>query len=488
MKSLLWHLSVLVLVAPLVWTCENQLQPSRKNQPPTTTIANIPSENDTINGLSVLHWDGGDVDGYILGFEYRYRTVYLGNYLGDSAETDWNFTESAAETIAFNSKDTLNRQFLWVRAVDNANAVDPTPATKNIYTYPTARPKVQFRTPADGEEFLARETTSDWWRGIKVEFEGEDDDGEIVQYGWAVDGGEWTWTRDTVVYIHPDEFQPPLEGEHSLVLTAVDNTNLLSDDPGSINIRLQKPRFDKRLLIIDETDEENFASGINYTDAQVDSFYDAVFPGGDHWNYYSYKALPPQSELGRYKLIVWHGDNPTARGPHVLPQYTREISEYLNVGGNLVVSGMLMLSSFRPDDDPPHVYTKGDFIHDYLHINEVFKSPPYPGDCTGVVGHAGFIDTVRVDTTMLKRNMFYDGKLTSIDIIPRGGKGNFTTTIFTYLNGDENLHLLGLRGGTCGIVYYGTSFNTVTLGFPLFYFESEGAIAIGSMILEKLEI
>ncbi len=469
----------------LLVDCDNRLSDPQGNQAPTTTIANVPSDGDTISGLSVLHWDGGDNDGYIQGYEYRYLTEYLGEHRGESEQTDWVFTKNVAETIAFNSRDTLNEQYFEVRSIDNVGDVDPTPATKTIYTYPTARPEVTIMYPAEGTEFLALEQTSDWWRGVRVEVEGFDSDGEIREFGWAVDGGDWQWTSDTIFHVPPGRLQSPLEGEHEILVTARDNTNLLSSSPESLHVNLMKPTFSKKLLIIDGTTEDNFASGIPGTDAEVDSFYREVFPGGDSWDYAKHHALPPQSVLGDYKAIVWHGDNPISRGPHNLADHTDQLSEYLNVGGNLVVTGKLMLKSFRPDQEMPHDHEPGSFIHDYLHIAKITRSPPYPGDLTGVIGSAGFPDSAMVDSTMLKRNTFYNGKGTSIEIVMEAG--NFTSEIFGYLNDDENLHMLGYRGATCGMIYYGTSFNTVTLGFPLWHLQEE-AVPIGREILKKLNL
>ena len=122
--------------------CERPTEPPNPNEPPNTTIANIPRDNDTLFALQTFHWDGEDDDGYVAAYQYRYVTYRL--TMNDSVVQEWKDTKETSLTIAFLSDDELNRQVFQVRAVDNNGALDPSPAEKVIYTYKTIFPIAKY--------------------------------------------------------------------------------------------------------------------------------------------------------------------------------------------------------------------------------------------------------------------------------------------------------------------------------------------------------
>src|SRR5690606_2038756 len=101
------------------------------------------------------------------------------------------------------------------------------------------------------------------------------------------------------------------------------------------------------------------------TDDEVDAFYADVFGTDDSWDYAT-NGFPPKDLLGRYRLVVWHADNnfAVARNAHKLPEHEQEIADYLNVGGDLIMSGWRMLKSFAPAVDFPKTFLQGTFVND----------------------------------------------------------------------------------------------------------------------------
>ncbi len=92
-----------------------------ENQPPETQIAlqeiNLTGD-DRLNSEVRLNWFGTDVDGYVTGYE-----ISLDNQ-------NWNFTDSEDSTFVFPlpaGQDTTDIDF-YVRAIDNDDNTDPTPA------------------------------------------------------------------------------------------------------------------------------------------------------------------------------------------------------------------------------------------------------------------------------------------------------------------------------------------------------------------------
>lgn len=473
--------AMMLLVIFLGSRCRMDTHPAFPNQPPNTTLANIPVPNDTIFALVTLYWDGEDDDGYLTGYEYRYITRHVN--LGDSVVQAWKKTDKTSLTIAFESSDDLNYQIFQVRAIDNKGDVDPTPAEKRFYTYKTTFPITKLITPTNNQIFFAVPYATDWWSGIRITFTAEDKDfqGAVVEYAWAVDRGPWNWTRDTTLYIPPEELFP-LTGKHTIRVTSRDNTNLVDPVGDSAVVRLIQPIFDQRILIIDETIEKDFPFGVTATDADVDAFYAEIFGSTHEWDY-TKKGFPPKDTLSHYQLIVWHADNcySASSAAHKLRLHIDEIMDYLNVGGDLIMSGWRILKSFAPLAPFPQNFAEGTFIHDYLHINIADETSSAP-DFIGAKGIGGFT-TIRVDSLKLANSFPYYGKLAQINLIP--SRAGFTDVIYTY-NNENNSQFVQYRGRPCGLRYYGTVFDAVVLGFPIFFVHQDDARVLASEILRSL--
>lgn len=484
MKALCKTIGLFSLAALVLWSslsCERKTSPANPNLPPNTTLANIPRDGDTLFALITLYWDGEDNDGFISGYQYRYITYHLQK--GDSLVQPWVYTQSTSITLPFESSDVLNFQRFQVRAVDDVGDVDPTPAEKRFYTVQTIYPVTQILFPGNGQQYFVQEQVSDWWLGIKLSFTAVDEDGEVVEYAWAVDNGDWNWTTDTTLYITPEYFSP-LDGPHTLRVTSRDNTNLVDPVGDSVQVMLIKPSFAKNVLIIDETRESLFPIPLRsfYKDADVDSFYARIFGTSEQWDYFS-KGMPPKSVLGEYKVIVWHADNPytNENDVHRLPRHINDVIDYLHVGGDLVMGGWRILKSFAQADPFPKTFNEGSFIYDYMHILQANETPLVPADLTVALGSSGF-SSVRVDSLKLSEAFPYLGKLAQVNVIPR--RAGFTDVIYRY--GNDPNGLTWPRGLAIGLRYYGTAFDSIVLGFPMFFIREEDAAVMAQEILSSL--
>src|SRR5690606_23363745 len=137
-----WAAVLMMAMGPVLTACEEVLTPPNANEPPNTTLANIPQENDTLFALTTLHWDGEDVDGLVAGYEYR--SITHAAAVRDSELTEWEFTGQTSLTIAFESSDELNLQIVQGRAVDISGGVDATPAERRFYTRRTIFPVTEI--------------------------------------------------------------------------------------------------------------------------------------------------------------------------------------------------------------------------------------------------------------------------------------------------------------------------------------------------------
>lgn len=468
---------VLVLLTFII-SCKRSTSPAEPNTPPNTTVANIPVDSSLIFALATLHWDGEDDDGFIAGYQYRYTTEHLN--AGDTYEQDWIETSETSLTIAFESSDELNFQTFQVRAVDNDGEVDPTPAEKKFFTKKTIPPRTTILIPENNEIFFAREIVTDWWPGIRLTFNAQDEDGAVVEYAWAVDNGEWNWTQDTTLYIKP-EFFSSIQGAHKIRVISRDNTNIIDPKGDSVIVNLINPSFDKPILIIDETDEELFPDEEKPTDEDVDNFYAEAFGVDETWDFKK-DGMPSKEVLSRYQLVIWHADNPytTDNDIHKLPLHILDIMDYMNVGGDFIMSGWRILKCFADKDPFLRTFEEGEFIHDYLHITEVDETVLF-GDFTGAGGVGGFSD-IEVNPDKIV-SFPYLGKLAQVNLMP--GIAGFTDKMFLYKN-DPSSSFDEYRSQTVGLRYYGSVFDAAVFGFPIYFLKTEDAKIMATEILNSM--
>jgi len=487
-----------VLFTIAFYTCDFNTSQPNENLPPNTTLANIPVEGDTLFALVTLYWDGEDEDGYIDYYKYRYTSYYLepGQTI-DQVSPDsvvihgWVEIPLTTAIVAFDSPSKVNYQIFKVAAVDNSGNVDPTPAEKTFYTYPTSFPETKILIPsADKEQMYAKEEIDEWWPGIPLKYTASDKDGTIIEYAWAVDDGEWQWTTDTLVYIHPNEFTPPLEGLHTVKVISRDNTNLVDPVGDSKRIDIFIPSFEKDIIIIDETKEDATLPDNGWvTDADVDAFYYEIFGGnrGDlsvtQWDY-NLRGFPSIKRLKDYKMIVWHSDN-YAVGEGIRKN-EKLIKQYLQMGGKLFISGYRVLWNYFDDSfyspmlglTPPFTFKAGawnGFVNTYLHIN-IANVSGILGNLNSISGVGNFSGELIPDSAKVNKVWPFEGKLGHI--ITMQELGGFTIPICEYHGDDPDVD-----GMACGLRYYGSVFDLVFLGFPLWHMEYDGAKQLGNQIL-----
>jgi hypothetical protein len=493
MKPLMIPLVPLAVAAILFaqLSCERPTSPANPNGPPFTKMANVPKDNDTVFALVTLNWSGGDYDGFVTKFQYRYFTYHLAQGSTTLWEpfdsTQWTDTTGTGAVIAFNSTEVVNKQVFLVRSFDNDGNVDPNPAQKVIYTTRTVPPITRIFSPVRGSTILVQQQVTDWWYGVLLKFNAKDPTkyGQIVEYAWSVDNGPLAWQKDTSVFVTPDKFAAPLTGPHLIRVTARNNTNLVDPNGDTLTVNLLVPPFDRKVLVIDETDEFNnpFIT-VGIKDSTTDRFYAEVFPGSDAWDFKS-KGMPPREILAHYELLVWHADDIPASRPHKIsdPANIAVFTDYLNVGGKFLMSGWRILKSFAYYDNFPFAFQQGTFVYDYLHIRTVTETDIL-GDMTGGKGKTGSFSNIAVDSAKLA--FFpYDGKLSQVNLILT--MAGFTDYLYSYVNADNSPNVK-YRGQVTALRYYGTVYDAAVLGFPMYFIREEDAKRMAQELLTSLHV
>jgi hypothetical protein len=245
------------------------------------------------------------------------------------------------------------------------------------------------------------------------------------------------------------------------------------------------PPFSKGVLIIDETDEFNnpFIT-LGITDSVTDAFYAQVFPGSASWDFKT-KGMPPREVMAEYKLVVWHADDVPASRPHKIsePANIEVFTDYLKVGGKFLMSGWRILKSFAYYNNFPFTFSSGSFVYDYLHIRMVTETDIL-GDMSGGKGKTGVFSNFKVDSTRLA--FFpYNGRLSQVNLIIT--MAGFTDILYSYQNDDTSPNV-SYRGRAIALRYYGTVYDAVVLGFPMYFIDSNDAKVMAKEILWSLHV
>ncbi len=454
---------LLIAALPLLWLIvgcqgDDNLSP---NLAPETSLANVPVANTPENpylAVLTLSWDGGDSDGYVVGYEYKWTTHHL--IQGDSLVNDWQFITKAESTFAFESSDSVNLQAFLVRARDNDGAVDPTPASLSFYTARVMAPETYILAPDSGSTLFILSTETDSWRGIVFSYSGDDPDGDVAAYSWQIDERDWSdWTDINAVTLVKGDFPEPVVGPHTFKVRARDNTLVEDPTPAEIQFYLVEPSFAKNLLVVDET-KDGTGSTENPTDEEVDDFYAAALGGHsyDSWDYAS-EGPPPVELLGEYRLVLWHSDDSSPD----LAEDPSSLAAYLDIGGKLIMGGKKILRTMAGNTSG--AFVQGDFAMDYLHIKEFDHEGGtmwVGGDGTGDWEWA----TVRPDTAKLRSNR--RGNLNEVDAFDPSTVFAHPILLFNHFREDSTYH-----SRPCALFYDGTTYDAAYFGFPLYYTQAD---------------
>lgn len=131
-----------LLLVGMLSSCEDS-QPA-PNQPPDTRLSvdtiKLSGEN-RLQSTVTLKWSGTDQDGFVKGYEYRF------------ADRDWEFVTTTDSTFRFlveEGDQTRDIRF-EVRAIDNKDARDPSPASLTIPVKNSA-PQAKWDTEIPGSD------------------------------------------------------------------------------------------------------------------------------------------------------------------------------------------------------------------------------------------------------------------------------------------------------------------------------------------------
>jgi len=248
------------------------------------------------------------------------------------------------------------------------------------------------------------------------------------------------------------------------------------------SIFVVEPDFSRRtILIVDETKDGNGRAG-SPNDLQCDNFYRDILSidtltmtttsgwGVSEIDYSQHQknGVSYISALDVFdkRLIIWHGDD---KSQTKLGENTRILSDYLDKGGKLILSGHNVLAPFTEENVP--VFTSG-FVFKYLRLSGASKTTE-ANTTGGLIGMEGLAEKgypVTISLDMDKISSRWKGLDNCWTFTPR----HRTESIGTWMGFNE---LSEWQGLSCCVRNFNpvNPWRTIVTGFPLYFMVNEEA-------------
>jgi|GEM_PF-372703 len=279
--------------------------------------------------------------------------------------------------------------------------------------------------------------------------------------------------------VFPDNTADP-HVMYSYYVTAVDTQIPPNESDPSSEVRGRLSTHDMGILIIDNT-RDGTGAPFMPTDEDVDLFYDAVLSGYNvtaHWDVSDSTTASRaimDYDVGVYSTVVWHGD--VRLGTPMAPD-TTVMRMFLETGGNLWLSGWMLMASLSGQGGSNYVFGSGDFVSDYVGVDSARVTSNGQTDFIGARGVEPGFPSVVINPTKVPL-----GGLFSLDVLldPFGG----SYELYTYVSSDSAGSLE--HGKAVGVASSSTAYGLVVTDFPLFFLEAGSADALAGAVMDMFE-
>ena len=333
---------LLILVIVFGLSCKKPAGEPVENIPPETHIF-VEGTTDTVPAYQIIHWYGNDPDGYIVGYYYHW----------DSDTPVFTTSNVDTFTLSVPDTDSIGIHVLYVEAVDNEGALDPTPATLTL-PVKNSPPTISFQ-----HRTLPPDTTLPYVT-FYVETHDIDGDESVIGFYYKTDyDTSWVFQSIDTDYV---TFKDVPQGMHVFYFMAVDRSHAVSD---IISDTVYIIPATGKILVIDDS-----------PDANADNIYGEFFESNYSGNYTIWnvgKFLPYSfydidgivNNLG-FTVIFWY----TGTDGNSVTSLRKSIETYINSGKAMFLVGPSVLDSVY---DPTDTLSSKGFMNNYLGVKNVKK-------------------------------------------------------------------------------------------------------------------
>ena len=180
-KKIFWFIYLFFIILLIFTGCKKKPKSMDiQNQAPETYIVNVPPDSSYIYHARIIYWYGTDADGIVVRYDWAIDdTVYNASIPGSGWHSLYmDSTLATQDTIAFEAPipDTEFTHTFYVRAVDNKDKPDPSPATR-VFRTSNIPPNTRFvSTPKDSSQRFILSDSTNIWKGINFEWTAIDSD------------------------------------------------------------------------------------------------------------------------------------------------------------------------------------------------------------------------------------------------------------------------------------------------------------------------
>lgn len=314
---------------------------------------------------------------------------------------------------------------------------------------------------------------------LRLEWRGNDPDGRVKEYQYRLDGPLFdnTWQTTTNFY----KIFKLRNGWYTIQVRAVDDEGAIDETPATRRFHVLGPTFDKGILVVDDdmtTDDEK--------DARKDALMDSLLirAGYTQYTVWDFQEMFGYTEsiaftgkgidlngneydgLASYSTVIWYTGT---GGENNVSKNERLFIDYLDMGGNLWLSGSLVMISVLGDTARGEELSDNSFARKYLKIQKakaaimntdyfISMQPGYPDLDTRYI----------VPTSGLQ--IYLSGSTDQLIPTPEA------EVIYTFSNNvwvDDSFNQVRkvndeeFAGTPVAIRYIGKIYKTITFGFPL---------------------
>lgn len=333
MQKKYYLLLIVLTLALLPAGCSEEITGElNRNLPPETYIFVESLNGDTLNplrSLQKIHWDGRDPDGFVKGFYYTWKT--------NPSQDDWIFTTDRSEVFALVITGQDTSYIFSVKAVDNNDEQDPTPA-EQLFPIINSPPTIDWNVNSRIPDSTYTVASFSW--------QASDPDGDLTidRFEYALDTPDnWQSIPGFKRNVTINTDSGLTAGDHIFYLRAVDIAGATSDIirmPQNKTWHVKTPKG--RYLLIDDYAVESASSG------NPDAYYNGLMrtlldelgePG--QFEYWNIEKLFPASRaqfvetMKLFDRVIWYSDLISETDEHFITAQVA-IPEFRALGGKLV--------------------------------------------------------------------------------------------------------------------------------------------------------
>ena len=260
-------------------------------------------------------------------------------------------------------------------------------------------------------------------------------------------------------------------------VTSVDDQNPPNESEFSEPTFGRLASRDRGILIVDNTRDGN-GNLLMPTDIEVDDFYASLLKDYDVQAVWDVSDSTTAGrtvmdyDLGIYSCVVWHSD---VRFSASIAPGTTAIRKYLDMGGDLWLSGWMLLQSLTGGGNPPFSFEEGDFAYDYMGVSSATTTSNADVDFIGAESLEPFFSSLVIN---MSKTPF--GALFSTDCLYPPFEGTYP--IYSYVSSEGSGSQY--HGLPIGIASSSTDYGLVVTDFPLFFMDGGDAAVLAGEVMD----